>query len=329
VRGQARAVLRAVREHGYRLAEIMPPPVVASTGRTLPASREEAKEIAARLWRLSMRQACDQARHNIRRAAYDRAMVARGEQECIDRGLLSREEEVGRFLYRWAAEIESEFSSLKVGAGKLYAQASVRLADFRRATQTSGGVGSTRVANSYGWRVKSHTLYAGIPSLGHMPERIGGVLTAVVPGRPEAGARWWERSRGISIRPVDGWVIDGMHVPSSARVRDYDAAVREAERIRRRADAEIRGECSAALEGVWVGTEDSRRAGNCDAGTRSFSLWVRRALRAVGEVGALRADELLAMARRRGVEGEARRAIMAAAKRYAPPDQGGATGTAS
>lgn len=59
-------------------------------------------------------------------------------------------------------------------------------------------------------------------------------------------------------------------------------------------DAKRRDEM-VMLRQVWVSAEHSRQAGNCDAGTRAQEIALRRSLHASGEIGAVRADVLLAV----------------------------------
>lgn len=126
---------------------------------------------------------------------------------------------------------------------------------------------------------------------------VGGLVTldAERVGPREYRAVWAEQSRGVSLRSVHGWIIRGYHVTANsleqARARAAIArrpalAAALAWRASSRRD-------SAALRHVWVGTTDSIAAGNCPAGTDQARRRVLVALRADGDVGAVRADWLL------------------------------------
>lgn len=120
-------------------------------------------------------------------------------------------------------------------------------------------------------------------------------------------AKWLQQSRGFGFKVVDGWIIRGVHVTAKdqaaafkkvAAMRAKSAKVLRIKRIAKRANI-------AKYAQIWVGVNDSIKAGNCSQGTDQFA-------KKFSGLGALRADFLIEESKKYGVESHAQRAVAAA-----------------
>lgn len=109
--------------------------------------------------------------------------------------------------------------------------------------------------------------------------------------------KWIEQSTGVSLKTVDGWLIRGYHVravsieqarkkASAARKQAVAATIRERQaKLTKRAGL-------AGVRGIFLATEDSIAAGNCQSATTQFAAQIWREIGASGPC-AVRADVVL------------------------------------
>lgn len=147
----------------------------------------------------------------------------------------------------------------------------------------------------------------------------GIVLDAEKVGHREYRMTWVEQGRGTEIRPCVGWWIRGYHSTKptlemarreAEKARHKAAGVRRGERIGKRVAEACKAASMASMRRVWVGVEDSLRAGNCEPITRQVADRVWGEIGAVGPCS-VRADVLLGMRD----DAFARRAVVAASMR--------------
>lgn len=147
----------------------------------------------------------------------------------------------------------------------------------------------------------------------------GIVLDAQKVGHREYRMTWVDQGRGTAIKPCAGWWIRGYHSSKptleqarreAEKARHKAAGVRKEERARKRVEEACRAASMASMRRIWVGVEDSLRAGNCEPITKQVAARVWGKIDAVGPC-AVRADVLL------GVRDDAyaRRAVVAASMR--------------
>jgi hypothetical protein len=126
----------------------------------------------------------------------------------------------------------------------------------------------------------------------------------------EYEVRWFEQSTGVRIKPVDGWLIRGVHVTAKTLI----AARRKAAAARRAQVTALRTKrvSRANLRRVYVDYDDSIAAGNCVGATTTGARAIWQRLETAGPC-AVRADVLL------GIRSDnyANKAIGAAIARYA------------
>jgi hypothetical protein len=116
---------------------------------------------------------------------------------------------------------------------------------------------------------------------------------------------WFEQARGLEVKKVEGFLVRGFHIKRSKSVKTLQDAVDKVAKIRKKTAREIRErrfwnsltreQISENLKQVWITTKDSVEAGNCPAGTRNFKERYEQKNK-FGEIGAVRADELLQQA---------------------------------
>jgi len=133
----------------------------------------------------------------------------------------------------------------------------------------------------------------------HRIRVIGGILTAV--DRNSGAAAWLVESLGYSARRVDGFIFGDTHIiaDSLAIARRRYAVIQE-----QQDDSARRSGARAAGKLFWVTLRDSRNGGNCSEGSARFI-----AANNLMNVGAIRSDLLLELARAAGLESFAERAI--------------------
>lgn len=179
----------------------------------------------------------------------------------------------------------------KTGAGEFSIRALVGWVSVgSRTTATYGDQSS--VARAYGYRVKDHVLEYWIPR--EMEVRL-------VAGVPTVGKRaafrdratpqrvaWFERSRGLNVKTIHGWLVRGYHV--QAATAEKAAAKVEKIRCAAAADLAAKRHDAAGLAETWISAERLRAAGACPAGIDAARRAAERALEADGEIGAVRGD---------------------------------------
>lgn len=115
-----------------------------------------------------------------------------------------------------------------------------------------------------------------------------------IPGRPRiAKIIWVAQGRGVSLKPIHGYLIRGYHVEAAS----LEAAEKKVQKIRREACARmLQSRIQARRDkieygSVWVGVADSLAGGNCASGTEQYRQQLCRLVG--GEIGGVRADWLL------------------------------------
>lgn len=140
------------------------------------------------------------------------------------------------------------------------------------------------------------------------------LIDAQLIGPREYRITWLEQSRGIELRAVEGFLIRGYHIQAAnleqarkkvLKVRAAALSVAVMARLKKREDREWK----AGLQYIWVGKDDSIKAGNCPVGTERYREQLSVELG--NEIGGIRADELL----RHRDDAYTRRAINAAIAR--------------
>ena len=188
----------------------------------------------------------------------------------------------------------------------------VRLADTPRIESGSDRVWSANRkwsgCNSWAHLYVSRRTLALFPNL-RTPDGLI-LIDAEKIGPREYRISWLEQSRGFELRPVAGYLIRGYHVAA----KTVESARKKAA-IARRAAAGVAADERSRLreirnfDKIWVGVDDSLRAGNCKPATEVVAQQLREKF---GIIGGIRADELL----RFRDDAFTRRAVWAATARH-------------
>jgi hypothetical protein len=161
-----------------------------------------------------------------------------------------------------------------------------------------------RPCNAYKYSVIDITMSWEMPA-SHILRVVDGVVTGARradfsrSATEPVPAHWPRQIRGYAGAWVDGYLYRGVHFMArtplalkSARTK-IDRQIAERER-RERAGAELEAQLSARAAGVWITAEALRRLGACQPGIDAARRDAEARLGAAGEIGAVRADVVLA-----------------------------------
>lgn len=278
-----------------------------------------------------------------RAISHEARMVARGARLCEAWGLWSLDDSESAAA-RARAEYVELFREQIESADRLFRRSysswvgghhtiSIHLVDDPEESGSASGDSETVWHPRHVWSGtdSTHDYYIHrrvIDNLG--PSRVVVGRLVHVDARPVEGCRdlvwvtWAVQGRGVSLGTQTGYLVRGRyHVAAHAdtpRARARARAQYRASIVRRletRADrARQRAESSEErriLARVWVTQDDSRAGGNCAPATEAYAEQLAGELGCEGELGAVRADVLLA----HRDDMYTRRAVAAARKRMA------------
>jgi len=176
----------------------------------------------------------------------------------------------------------------------------VVIGDHQRANCTTDKVWSDN--KKWSGTNSSCTVTTDLPTIMEFPTlTVAGLMLcrARKVGVREYEVRWLEQSVGVQLREVDGWLIRGYHVVAKSleQARRLAAAARQralSAAITARQAAQQKRISLQSMRAMWLDTDDSIAAGNCQSATVQFaqSVWQR-----IGASGpcAVRADVVLAV----------------------------------